>query len=128
MWADSGGKLTPGNTDDRTHVASMTKKITGLLFGDKGYISSELFDTLHSRGLKLVSGIKKTMKNKLMPIFEKILLRKRSIIDTVFSVLKGSFEIEHTRHRSIWNALVHVLSALAAYCMKPSKPSISCIF
>ncbi|WP_342225354.1 transposase [Rickettsia endosymbiont of Urophora cardui] len=69
--------------------------------------------------------LKKKMKNKLMPLFEKILLRKRSIIETVFSVLKGAFEIEHTRHRSIWNAFVHILSALIAYCMKPNKPAIS---
>ncbi len=94
-------------------------------FGDKGYIKQELFDDLYSKGLKLVTGIKKKMKNKLMPLFEKILLRKRSIIETVFSVLKGSFEIEHTRHRSIWNAFVHILSALIAYCMKPNKPAIS---
>ena len=59
-----------------------------------------------------------------MPLVEKVLLRKRSIIETVFSVLKGSFEIEHTRHRSIWNAFVHILSALVAYCLKPTKPSI----
>ena len=65
------------------------------------------------------------MKNKLIPIFEKILLRKRSIIETVFSVLKYSFELEHTRHRSIWNAFVHILSTLVAYCMKPTKPTIT---
>jgi hypothetical protein len=120
-----GLKLTTGNTDDRRPVAEMTKSITGLLFGDKGYIKQELFDELHDRGLKLVTGIKKKMNNKLMPLMEKILLRKRSIIETVFSILKGSFELEHTRHRSIWNAFVHILSALVAYCMKPTKPAIT---
>ena len=73
-------KLTKGNVDDRTPVPAMTKNITGLLFGDKGYIKQELFNELHQRGLKLVTGIKKGMKNKLTPIFEKILLRKRSIM------------------------------------------------
>jgi hypothetical protein len=120
-----GLKLTPGNVDDRVPVPTITKHITGLLFGDKGYIKQELFDDLYSKGIKLVTGIKKKMKNKLMPLFEKMLLRKRSIIETVFSVLKGSFELEHTRHRSIWNAFVHILSALIAYCMKPTKPTIS---
>ena len=120
-----GLKLTPGNMDDRTPVPELTRHITGLLFGDKGYIKQQLFDELHSRGLKLVTGIKKSMKNKLMPLMEKILLRKRSIIETVFSLLKGSFELEHTRHRSIWNAFVHILSTLVAYSMKPTKPSIS---
>ena len=120
-----GLKLTPGNVDDRVPVPTITKHITGLLFGDKGYIKQELFDDLYNKGIKLVTGIKKKMKNKLMPLFEKMLLRKRSIIETVFSVLKGSFELEHTRHRSIWNAFVHILSALIAYCMKPTKPAIS---
>lgn len=119
-----GLKLTPGNIDDRVPVPNITKRITGLLFGDKGYIKQELFDELYVRGIKLVTGIKKNMKNKLMPLFEKILLRKRSIIETVFSVLKGSFELEHTRHRSIWNAFVHILSTIVAYCMKSNKPAI----
>ena len=118
-------KLTKGNVDDRMPVPAMTKSITGLLFGDKGYIKQDLFNELHQRGLKLVTGIKKGMKNNLIPIFEKILLRKRSIIETVFSVLKYSFELEHTRHRSIWNAFVHILSTLVAYCMKPTKPAIT---
>lgn len=120
-----GLKLTSGNVDDRVPVPGITKHITGLLFGDKGYIKQELFDELYQRGVKLVTGVKKKMQNKLIPIMEKILLRKRSIIETVFSLLKGSFELEHTRHRSIWNAFVHILSALVAYSIKPTKPAIS---
>ncbi|EER21163.1 ISPg3, transposase [Rickettsia endosymbiont of Ixodes scapularis] len=84
-----GLKLTPGNIDDRVPVPEITKRITGLLFGDKCYIKQELFDELYVREIKLVTGIKKNMKNKLIPLIEKILLRKRSIIETVFSVLKG---------------------------------------
>ncbi|KDO02373.1 hypothetical protein REISMN_07375 [Rickettsia tamurae subsp. buchneri] len=70
-------------------MPEITKRITGLLFGDKCYIKQELFDELYVREIKLVTGIKKNMKNKLIPLIEKILLRKRSIIETVFSVLKG---------------------------------------
>lgn len=123
-----GLKLTKGNTDDRVPVPSMTKSLTGLLFGDKGYVKQQLFCELHARGLKLITGIKKGMKNTLVPMFEKILLRKRSIIETVFSVLKTSFGLEHTRHRSVWNAFVHILSALAAYCLIPTTPSIKISF
>lgn len=117
-------KLTTGNTDDRVPVSHLTKQLTGLLFGDKGYIKQELFQELYDRGLKLVTGIKKCMKNKLVPIFEKMLLRKRSMIETVFDILKCHFQLEHTRHRSISNALVHIISTLLAYCLKPTKPSI----
>ena len=117
--------FTAGNIDDRVPVPNITKHLTGLLFGDKGYVKQELFQSLYDRGLKLVTGIKKGMKNKLIPMFEKILLRKRSVIEAVFNILKYHFELEHTRHRSIWNASVHLISTLISYCLKPSKPAIT---
>jgi hypothetical protein len=81
-------KITQGNTDDRTPVPTLVEGLQGLLFGDKGYLKAALFQELNEKGLKLVTGIRKKMKNKLMPWMEKILLRKRSIVETVFSVLK----------------------------------------
>jgi Transposase DDE domain len=119
-----GVALTAGNVDDRTPVPNLVKHLKGLLFGDKGYIKMELFKTLYERGLKLITGIKKGMKNILMPLYEKRMLRKRSIIETVFDYLKNKFELVHTRHRSVGNFLVHVLSTIASYSMKSVKPSV----
>jgi hypothetical protein len=116
--------ITPGNTDDRKPVLSLAKRLSGLLFGDKGYISESLFKQLFNRGVKLVTGIKKKMKNKLMHLHEKILLRKRSIIETAFDYLKNKMLLEHTRHRSSINAFIHIISTLVAYQLKPTKPSI----
>ena len=118
-------KLTPGNKDDRAVVSQMTQGLTGWLFGDKGYISKELFLTLYRRGLKLVTGIKKSTQNLPIPLHEKIMLRKRSIIETVFDYLKNKLQLEHTRHRSPVNAMIHILSTLVCYQLKPSKPSVS---
>ena len=118
-------KFTRGNTDDRTPVPELTEHLQGLLFGDKGYIQQTLTESLITRGLRLITGIKKNMTPKLMSLFEKILLKKRSVIESVFDVLKNHFDLEHTRHRSIPNALVHLLSTLIAYCMKRNKPSIT---
>jgi len=118
-------KMTKGNADDRSVVLQMTDDMTGLLFGDKGYISRELFLKLLARGLKLVTGIKSNMKNMLMNWNEKILLRKRSLVETVFDYLKNKFMLEHSRHRSFWNFLVHIVSTLLAYQLKPTKPQIS---
>lgn len=117
--------LTPGNVDDRAPLRLMTTKLVGLLFGDKGYVGQKLFRDLYERGLKLVTGIKKKMQNKLMPLHEKILLRKRSIIETTNSVIKKDFQISHTRHRSFINGFIHIFSTLVAYALKSKKPAIN---
>lgn len=117
-------QLTPGNVDDRSPLRKMAFRLVGLLFGDKGYIDQNLFHDLYEKGLKLVTGIKANMKNKLLPLREKILLRKRSIIETVNSVIKKDFQISHTRHRSFVNGFIHIFSTLIAYTLKSKKPSI----
>ena len=117
-------KVTAGNTDDRDPVPDITKDLKGLMAADKGYISNELFDELYRRGLKLLVGIRKNMKNHLMPIGEKILLRKRFIIETLFDILKHETNLWHTRHRSPANAMVNLLSALVAYTAKTNKPAL----
>ena len=116
--------LTPGNVDDRTPVESLTANLWGKLFGDKGYISKKMFDKLYARGLKLITNVRKNMANKLMGLQEKILLRKRSLIETINDQLKNVCQIEHTRHRSPTNFLVHLLAGLAAYAKQPKKPTI----
>ena len=117
-------KITPGNVDERTVLDEMTRHLRGSLFADKGYISQNLFKTLYQRGLKLITGIKRNMKNYLMPLIEKIMLRKRFLIETLFYVLKIHMNLSHTRHRSPTNACVNILSCLTAYQLKENKPSI----
>lgn len=118
--------ITPGNAGDTTVLDKITRHVCGLLFGDKGYISQKLFQKLYERGLKLVTSVKKTMKNKFISLKEKLLLGKRSIIESVFNVLKNKFQIEHTRHRSPVNAFIHIISTLVDYQLLPEKPAISC--
>ena len=114
-------KITPGNTDDRKPFEAMTATLKGNIFGDKGYISKPLFHRLWRRGLHLITGIRRNMKNYLLPILDKLLLRKRFIIETLFDKLKSSMGLEHTRHRSPTNAFVHILSCLAAYILAQTK-------
>ena len=117
-------KLTKGNCDDRSPVEDLLKDFQGLICGDKGYISQSLFDRLFKKGIKLVTGLKSNMKNKLMNFNEKFLLRKRSLIESVFSVLKRN-GLEHSRHRSIYGFILHILGSLIAYQLNPKKPKIS---
>ncbi len=118
-------QLTAGNVDDRTPVPKLVKELFGKLYGDKGYISQKLFDLLFADGVQLVTKIRKNMKNKLMPIFDKLMLRKRAIIETVYDQLKNISQIEHTRHRSGFNFLVNIVSALIAYTYQQKKPSLN---
>ena len=118
-------KLTKGNVDDRKPVPDLVKSLAGKLVGDKGYISSKLFDQLYHQGLQLITKIKKNMKNKLMLFEDKFLLRKRAIIETVNDRLKNISQVEHSRHRSIWNFMANIFAGLIAYSLQPKKPSIS---
>jgi hypothetical protein len=118
-------RITPGHVDDREPVPELTQGLTGKLIGDRGYISSQLFHVLWERGLHLVTKIRKNMHNKLMPLVDKLLLRKRAIIETINDQIKNIQQIEHTRHRSVVNAMVNVLAALVAYTHQPRKPSLN---
>ena len=116
--------LTAGNVNDRKPVTKMVKLLTGKLFGDRGYISQELFSQLLEQGLQLITTVRKNMKNKFMPLMDKILLRKRFIIETVNDQLKNISQIEHSRHRSVLNFMVNLVAGLVAYIHQPKKPSI----
>lgn len=117
-------KLTAGNVDDRKPVGDLVKGLVGKLMGDKGYLSKNLFEQLLQQGLQLITRIKNNMKNKLMPLIDKLLLRKRAIIESVNDQLKNISQIEHSRHRSIWNFMSNILAGLIAYALQPKKPSI----
>lgn len=119
--------LTQGNVDDRDPLKnkSFHKKIFGKLFGDKGYISSSLFEKLFIDGIHLVTKLKKNMKNSLMLISDKIYLKKRALIETVNDELKNICQLEHTRHRSFSNFITNLLSGLIAYSFFPKKPSLN---
>ena len=122
--------LTKGNVDDRDIkvLTNMTENLFGKLFGDKGYISKALSELLFQDGLQLITKVRKNMKSKPLSDVEKVLLRKRAIIETVNDELKNICQVEHTRHRSIDNFLINILGALAAYSFFPKKPSINIEF
>jgi len=116
--------LTPGNVDDRRPVKKLVRKLWGKLFGDRGYLSQELFEQLWTAGLQLVTKVRRNMKNKLMPLFDKLLLRQRALIECVNDQLKNISQVEHTRHRSPINGIVNMIAAVVAYTFQPKKPAL----
>ena len=117
-------QLTGGNTHDLTPVDFLTKKLFGYLFGDKGYLSGNVFQRLYEKGIKLITRIRSNMKNKLMGYWEKLTLKSRGIIESVNNRLKQGCHIEHHRHRSRSNFLANLFSGLIGYQLQPNKPSL----
>jgi transposase len=118
--------LTPGNVDDRNPVPRLLRKLFGKVFGDKGYISQPLREFLRQAfGVQLVTKLRSNAKNLLpVPLMDRILLRKRAIIESVIDQLKNISQIGHSRHRSFTNFLVNLLCGLIVYAHQPKKPSL----
>ena len=118
--------ITPGDVDDRKPLEykAFVDLIYGKLVGDKGYIGKNLFEKLFVDGIQLITKLKNNMKGAMMSVSDKVLLRKRAIIETVNDELKNIAQVEHSRHRCFDNFMVNLLGALSAYCFFPKKPTI----
>ena len=114
-------QITPGNVDDRSPVRDMCRQLWGQLFGEKGDISAELTADLRQHDLRLVTGLRKNMREKLLLLWDKLMLRKRSLIETVIDQLKNISQIEHTRNRSPMNFLANLFAGLIAYTYPSQK-------
>ena len=95
----------------------------GKLVGDRGYLSQTLFEQRFARGLQLITPIRKNMQNHLVVLEDKLLTRKRFVIETIVDQLKNISQIEHTRHRSTTNFIVNLIAGLIAYTWQAKKPS-----
>lgn len=118
--------ITPGDVDDRKPLEykAFVKFLYGKLVADKGYISKRLFERLFVDGIQLVTKLKNNMRGALMSMSDRLLLRRRPIIETVNDELKNIAQVEHSRHRSFDKFIVNTLGAVATYCCFPKKPCI----
>jgi hypothetical protein len=117
-------RFTPGHVEDRVPVPGLTEGLWGKRFGDRGSISQELFERLQQTGVQLITKLKRNRKNKLLPLWDKWLLRKRALIDSVGEPLKPVCQIAPTRPRSLYQAFVPASAALVAYTWQERKPSL----
>ncbi|MGZ6391357.1 MAG: transposase, partial [Ktedonobacterales bacterium] len=92
---------------------------------DRGSSSAALAEQLFTtQGIALITKLRKNMRERVLAFTDKLLLRKRALIESVNDQLKNICQIEHPRHRSPYNFLVHLLAGLIAYCHQPKKPSL----
>jgi hypothetical protein len=118
-------QLTPGNVDDRKPLPTLVQRLFGKLFGDKGYLSKPLVETLLTEhNVHLITPARRNMQGQLIARLDALLLRKRAIIEAIHDQLKNISQIEHTRHRSPINFVVNLLAGLIAYSFQEKKPSL----
>lgn len=117
-------KVTLSNRNDSKVAKSLVITLRSLAFGDKDYICKKLFDKLFSKDLKLITRKHKIMKH-IYPLItnEKQLLNQHNLIETIIEHVKHHYQVWHTRHHSIINAMTHLIAALAAYVLNPLKLS-----
>ena len=117
-------KITPGNTNDRTPLPELCKNLSGKLYADKGYIGKKLSEKLKATDVDLITTVRKNMKAKVISAFDRAMLSKRYVIETINDQLKNISQIEHSRHRSETSFMLNLISGVVAYCLKEKKPKI----
>ena len=121
------GALTPGTVDDRKPLWQMNPGgcLHGRLYGDSGYISKDLREHLCEQGVNLVYKVRKNMDPLEVSVSDAVLLKKRTLVESVIKELKTQTVLEHSRHRSFENFQVNVFSALIAYQLSENKPALN---
>ncbi|NJO18252.1 MAG: transposase [Thioploca sp.] len=117
--------VTPGNVDERQRLRQIANFVKGKLFGDKGYISKALVEELWDKGVQLVTRLYRQIKPVIVDDFDKILLRKSSLIEIINNQLKNISSLEHSRHRSLTGFMLNWVAALIAYYFQPNKSSLN---
>ena len=118
--------ITPGNIADNNEkvMRKLLNKLSGKVYGDKGFISSKISNEFLAKGLQIITKLKSNMKNKLISLQDKYLLLKRGVIESVFDIMSAICDINHSRHRSPLNAFTHLFAGLCAYTYLDKLPSI----
>ena len=118
-------KVTKGNVHDTKPVEELAAGLPDKLYGDKGYLSKALEASLFEKGVKLITTVRKNMKAKAMSLWDRAMLSKRFIIETINDQLKNISQIEHSRHRSMHGFMLNLMAGIVAYCLKESKPRLN---
>lgn len=119
-----GTKLCAGKVDDRKPVQEMANGLFGKLYGDKGSISNVLKSKLFDQDVEFITKVRKNMKPRAIALWDKLMLSKHFIIETVNDQLKNIIQIGHSRHRSPNGFMLNLIGSLIAYCHKKDKPTI----
>jgi Transposase DDE domain len=71
------------------------------------------------RGLTLFTRVRRNMKSLPMSLHDKALLNARNMAETIIGHIKEFSSLNLSRHRSVINAFVHIITV---YQINPFKP------
>ena len=118
-------KITPANTDDRKPLPDLCESMWDKLYGDKGYVGQALADDLFDQGVEFITNVRKNMKARVYSLWDRAMLSRRFIIETINDQLKNISQIEHSRHRSVHGFMLNLIAGLIAYCLRDNKPALN---
>ena len=114
-------KITGGNISDQNQVLlrQLTKHLKGLLIGDAGYQSKEMFSEFKERGLYFLTGLKQSRKNLNMPVFQgyHLLKKLRQKLETINGQIKFRQSMESSLPRSDNHYFWRYVSAILSFCI-----------
>lgn len=117
-------RVTTAEVDATAPVRRMARGLWGQLFGDRGDIFRALHEGLWAHGLALLPLLRRNMKPRLRRLWDRLLLRKRFLIETLNDQLQNVSQIAHSRHRSLTGFMVNLVAGLIADTYQPKKPSL----
>ena len=106
-------------------MLELSKKLTDKLYADKSYISKKSSASLKDKGVDLITTVRRNMKAKAMSLWDRAMLSRRFIIETINDQLKNISQIEHSRHRCSNSFMLNLLAGSVAYCLKDNKPTLN---
>lgn len=107
--------LSNGHTADIKMVEQLVSGFKAKLYADRGYISSKLKSQLRQQHIDLITYHRKNMQALQLDQDDEYHLKQRNKIETLFSLLKGSYHLVTSKARSLTGYLAGIYASLCAY-------------
>ena len=112
--------LTPANVDERLVVRNWFGLITGLLIGDKGFISKDLDEECDDHAIDLQTPLKRNMPDPRPREAVSRLMRVRRRIETTIGQLAEFYGAEKPGARDLFHMVGRLARKILAYNMSLS--------
>lgn len=117
--------LSNGHTADIKMVEQLVEGLKAKLYADRGYISQELRLKLKDQHIDLIIYHRKNIQSVQLSKEDEYHLKQRNKIETLFSLLKGTYNLVTSKARSVIGYFAGIYASLCAYQLcHQNKPTI----